>query len=110
MQPNGVSPLDDFRIRQPRVRHVSMHSVGTVVVLRRAAAAADCLVVAEAAVTERLWTYEALQFGRLCLLLENIEPEENIGYSILIYRLTDEEVNTALYGDLHAVYDLIEKH
>ena len=66
--------------------------------------------MSEAAVTERLWTYEALQFGRLCLLLENIEPEENIGYSILIYRLTDEEVNTALYGDLHAVYDLIEKH
>ena len=70
----------------------------------------DGSVMSEAAVTERLWTYEALQFGRLCLLLENIEPEENIGYSILIYRLTDEEVNTALYGDLHAVYDLIEKH
>ncbi|GAB5560752.1 MAG: phospholipid carrier-dependent glycosyltransferase [Synoicihabitans sp.] len=58
-------------------------------------------------VTERLWNYEALQFGRLCHLLEHREPDESIGYSILVYQLTDQEVETALYGSLQELNDLI---
>lgn len=63
--------------------------------------------MSDAAVTERLWNYEALQFGRLCHLLEYREPVANVGYSILIYHLTDHEVSTALYGTLHELNDLI---
>ena len=49
---------------------------------------------------QRLQTYEALQLGRLCHYLQARHPDAHIGYSILIYRLTDEEVGTALYAPL----------
>ena len=62
----------------------------------------------DAQVTARLWNYEALQFGRLCHFLQFREPDDNIGYSILIYRLTDEEVALALNGSLAAVNTAIE--
>lgn len=58
-------------------------------------------------VTARMWNYEALQFGRLCHLLEHREPDDSIGYSILIYHLTDEEIQTALYGSLTELNALI---
>ena len=62
----------------------------------------------DAEVTARLWNYEALQFGRLCHFLQFREPDDNVGYSILIYRLTDEEVSLALNGSLAAVNSAIE--
>jgi 4-amino-4-deoxy-L-arabinose transferase-like glycosyltransferase len=39
--------------------------------------------------------YEQLRFGRLCAFLRQREPDDEVGYSILIYRLTDEEVRRA---------------
>ena len=59
-------------------------------------------------VTARLWNYEALQFGRLCHFLQFREPDDNVGYSILIYRLTDDEVSLALNGSLAAVNAVVE--
>jgi 4-amino-4-deoxy-L-arabinose transferase-like glycosyltransferase len=40
-----------------------------------------------------------LQFARLCAYLRRRGPDDNVGYSILIYRLTDAEVHRALYEE-----------
>lgn len=45
-----------------------------------------------------LMALEMLQFGRLCHFLRARDPQEIIGGSLLVFRLTDEEVHTALYG------------
>ena len=51
-------------------------------------------------VRARLFRYEHLQFGRLCHFLERRPVDAHVGYSILIFRLTEEEVQRALYGPL----------
>ena len=38
-----------------------------------------------------------LRFARLCAYLRQREPDTHVGHSILIYRLTDEDVQQALY-------------
>lgn len=45
-----------------------------------------------------LMALEMMQFGRVSHFLHAREPEEIIGGSLLAFRLTDEEVFTALYG------------
>lgn len=47
--------------------------------------------------------YELLQFGRLCHFLENRPPDEIVGASILLFRLSDAEVELALYAPLEHV-------
>jgi len=42
--------------------------------------------------------YERLRFSRLAAYLRAREPDDQVGYSILIYRLTDEEIAEALDG------------
>lgn len=42
--------------------------------------------------------YELLQFARLCHWLARRAPDEVVGASILMFRLTDAEVEQALYG------------
>jgi hypothetical protein len=42
--------------------------------------------------------YHRLRFGRLTAHLRQREPDANVGYAILIYRLSDDEVRTALDG------------
>jgi hypothetical protein len=42
--------------------------------------------------------YEEMRFSRLCHFLRQREPIDNVGYSILIYSLTDEEVERAVDG------------
>ncbi len=44
--------------------------------------------------------FQKLRFGRLCAYLRQREPDSHVGHSILIYHLTDEQVNEALYGPL----------
>jgi tetratricopeptide (TPR) repeat protein len=39
-----------------------------------------------------------LRFARLCAFLRLREPDDHVGYSILIYRLTSEQVRAALFG------------
>ena len=46
----------------------------------------------------RVNLFEQLRFARLCAYLRQREPEEEIGYSILIYRLTDADLNEAFFG------------
>ncbi|HEY4311711.1 MAG TPA: hypothetical protein VGN12_19855 [Pirellulales bacterium] len=45
-----------------------------------------------------LRNYEELRFSRLCSFLRQREPTTKIGYSILIYRLTDADLAQALVG------------
>jgi hypothetical protein len=40
--------------------------------------------------------FEQLRFGRLCAFLRQREPDEEVGYSILIYRLSDDDLRQAL--------------
>ncbi|HTQ38124.1 MAG TPA: hypothetical protein VMJ32_03800 [Pirellulales bacterium] len=42
--------------------------------------------------------YEQLQMARLCAFLRQREPDDNVGHSILIYRLSDAEIQKALEG------------
>jgi hypothetical protein len=42
--------------------------------------------------------FERLRFARLAAYLRKREPDTNIGHSILIYRLTDDEVAKAIAG------------
>jgi hypothetical protein len=45
-----------------------------------------------------LRNYEDLRFNRLCSFLREREPDTKIGYSILLYQLSDEDVAAALDG------------
>ena len=40
--------------------------------------------------------YEVLRFERLCSYLSQREPDDEVGYSILIYRLSDSDLSAAL--------------
>lgn len=46
----------------------------------------------------RLQAYRHLRFNRLCAALRRREPDASAGHSILIFRLTDEDVARALDG------------
>lgn len=54
-------------------------------------------------VNARLFTLEQLLFGRLCHYLEQRPPDARVGYSILIYKLSDAEVKFTLYAPLNEV-------
>jgi 4-amino-4-deoxy-L-arabinose transferase-like glycosyltransferase len=43
-------------------------------------------------------TFDHLRFCRLAAYLRRREPDDDVGHSILIYRLTDRDVREALYG------------
>lgn len=45
---------------------------------------------------QRLLEFERLQVGRLAAYLRRREPDDQVGYSILIYRLSDEEAKRAM--------------
>jgi hypothetical protein len=47
---------------------------------------------------DMLKMYESARFMRLASFLRRREPDDEIGYSILVYRLTDDEVARALTG------------
>jgi hypothetical protein len=47
---------------------------------------------------QRLVELEHLRFGRLCAGLQARAPDEEVGYSILIFRLTDADVRSYLEG------------
>ena len=42
--------------------------------------------------------YIRLSFGRLCAFLRQREPDDQVGYSIMIYCMSDNEVRRALFG------------
>jgi len=43
-------------------------------------------------------TLEHLAFARLCAYLRKREPDDQVGYTILIYRISDKEIREALFG------------
>jgi hypothetical protein len=53
--------------------------------------------------------FERLRFARLCHYLRARQPEAQPGYSILVYRLTQAELDDALNGDLRRLAAAIER-
>jgi hypothetical protein len=53
--------------------------------------------------------YAQLRFARLCLYLRARQPDAMIGYSILIYRLDQAELDSAVSGDLRQFSSAIER-
>jgi hypothetical protein len=47
---------------------------------------------------ELLLRFEALRFARLTAFLRHREPDDNINYSILVYRLSDADISRAMQG------------
>ncbi len=68
----------------------------------------DQQILTKAEATALLWKFEDLQFGRLCHYLSYRQPDDHVGYSILIYQLTDTEVALALYAPLAELNQAIE--
>lgn len=63
-----------------------------------------------AAAFESTWVrYDQLRFARFCHYLRMRGPDANAGHSILIYRLTDEEIANAIGGNLSTWTALLEK-
>jgi 4-amino-4-deoxy-L-arabinose transferase-like glycosyltransferase len=52
--------------------------------------------------------YQALQFARLCAYLREREPDDFVGYSILLYALDDAELKAALEGPVPTVSAEVE--
>ena len=68
----------------------------------------------EKEVAPEKWTvsrdrFQHLRFARLCYCLRARKPDAMIGYSILIYRLTADEVAAATGGSLRDWTALIER-
>ena len=58
----------------------------------------------------RAWKrFNELRFARLCHYLRARTPDANIGYSILIYRLSVAEINAATAGSMSEWQALIER-
>ena len=53
--------------------------------------------------------YEWLRLARLCYYLRARGPDANVGYSILIYRLSADELRTAAHGSLQDWQQAIEQ-
>jgi hypothetical protein len=47
---------------------------------------------------KRAQAFHQLRFARLCAYLRHREPLANVGYSILVFRLSAEDLHAALYG------------
>ena len=59
---------------------------------------------------EDTWArYHLLRFARLCQYLRARQPDAQPGYSILVYRLDQAELNDALHGDLRQLAAAIER-
>ena len=57
------------------------------------------LSAVDAATWRRLVSdFDELRFGRLSAFLRHRTPDESIGYSILIFRLSDQDIASALTG------------
>ena len=47
---------------------------------------------------EKIKEFERLRFLRLCAYLRHDPPVVQVGYSIFVFELNDDEINRALYG------------
>ncbi len=62
----------------------------------------ELLRAAPLAQWDKAWArFEQLRFARLCHYLRARRPDAMIGYSILVYRLDQAEIDTALNGNFH---------
>jgi hypothetical protein len=53
--------------------------------------------------------FQMLSFDKLCTALRDREPDDEVGYSILIYRLRNDEIDRALNGSSAAGYSTLAR-
>ncbi len=58
--------------------------------------------------TQAVWSLDRLRFARLTSYLRLRQPDAMINYSILVYRLSPDEVHTAVDGSLTALADMMD--
>lgn len=63
-----------------------------------AGADAEALAASHRELLRAYRSYDRLRFGRLRAWLRQREPDDQVGYSILIYRLSDADISSALQG------------
>lgn len=69
----------------------------------------ELLTLVSAEQWERAWhRFEVVRFARLSAYLRARGPDESIGYSILIFKLSDREVNTVVRGPFSAWQSAVE--
>ena len=51
---------------------------------------------------QQLGAFEQLRFKRLCVYLRERKPADQVGYSILIYRLSDDDARAAMLAPMEA--------
>jgi 4-amino-4-deoxy-L-arabinose transferase-like glycosyltransferase len=54
---------------------------------------------------QTIWIFDQFQLARLCAYLRQREPDDSAGYSILIYRLSAEDIQRALEGPVAELVD-----
>jgi len=47
---------------------------------------------------KKIREFERLRFERLCAYLRHRSPIAQVGYSIFVFDLNDQEINRAIYG------------
>ncbi|MFC1463087.1 hypothetical protein ACFLQU_05730, partial [Verrucomicrobiota bacterium] len=63
------------------------------------------LLLSDEARQKEAHLFRHLRFGRLAAYLRKRQPDDHVGYSILIFRLSDEEVKAALEGPPAELFD-----
>jgi hypothetical protein len=76
----------------------ALHNVRQLITAAPAARSALLRSKGEAFWTKTFTTLANLQLGRLYAFLRQRTPDDNVGYSILIYRLTRRDIHEALLG------------
>ena len=56
------------------------------------------------------WEFETLRFSRLTSFLRQREPDDEIGFSILVYRLSDTDIAAALDARATELLPISEPH
>ena len=87
--------LTDAQVRQARAKGVDLDSITD-----QAASLPKGSVLLS---VEDGKSIEEYQFARLCHFLRNTPPLAQPGYTFLVFELTDDEVNRALYSPLRTL-------
>jgi hypothetical protein len=76
--------------------------------IRRLVQSRDARALNSAELTDTLLAWDALRVGRLTAYLREREPDDSVGYSILMYKLSAKELAEALRGPARFSWNAID--